>query len=135
MEGPAFSTVGESRMHRAWGGDLIGMTAMPEAKLAREAEISYALVALVTDYDCWKPHDPDLSRQALLAEIIGHLKDATDNAIKLMRAAIDVYTRKPPPETPIQSCLDLAVWTNPDQITPETVDKYGILLERYIEFR
>src|SRR5438046_51900 len=54
MEGPAFSTRAESLMHRLWGGDLIGMTAMPEAKLAREAEISYALVALVTDYDCWR---------------------------------------------------------------------------------
>src|SRR5213082_2064489 len=54
MEGPAFSTRAESLMHRLWGGDLIGMTAMPEAKLAREAEIGYALVALVTDYDCWR---------------------------------------------------------------------------------
>ena len=54
MEGPAFSTRAESLMHRLWGGDLIGMTAMPEAKLAREAEIAYALVALVTDYDCWR---------------------------------------------------------------------------------
>ena len=54
MEGPAFSTRAESLMHRLWGGDLIGMTAMPEAKLAREAEIAYALIALVTDYDCWK---------------------------------------------------------------------------------
>ena len=54
MEGPAFSTRAESLMHRLWGGDLIGMTAMPEAKLAREAEMSYALVALVTDYDCWR---------------------------------------------------------------------------------
>ena len=54
MEGPAFSSRAESLMHRLWGGDLIGMTAMPEAKLAREAEIPYALVALVTDYDCWR---------------------------------------------------------------------------------
>ena len=54
MEGPAFSTRAESLMHRLWGGDLIGMTAMPEAKLAREAEMPYALVALVTDYDCWQ---------------------------------------------------------------------------------
>src|SRR5207249_8120930 len=54
MEGPAFSTRAESLVHRLWGGDLVGMTAMPEAKLAREAEIAYALVALVTDYDCWR---------------------------------------------------------------------------------
>jgi 5'-methylthioadenosine phosphorylase len=55
MEGPSFSTVAESHMHRAWGGDLIGMTCCPEARLAREAEIAYGLVALVTDYDCWRP--------------------------------------------------------------------------------
>ncbi len=55
MEGPAFSQPGESLMHRLWGGDLVGMTALPEAKLAREAELSYALVALVTDYDSWRP--------------------------------------------------------------------------------
>src|SRR5215218_5884010 len=87
MEGPAFSTRAESLMHRLWGGDLIGMTAMPEAKLAKEAEISYALVALVTDYDCWrnKPGgwgDPaaeaasPLDPHELLKEIIGHLQAA-----------------------------------------------------------
>ncbi|MHC4736920.1 MAG: MTAP family purine nucleoside phosphorylase [Planctomycetota bacterium] len=56
MEGPQFSTQAESLMHRGWGGDLIGMTAMPEAKLAREAQICYALIALASDYDCWRPH-------------------------------------------------------------------------------
>lgn len=136
MEGPAFSTVAESRMHRQWGGDLIGMTAMPEAKLAREAEISYATVALVTDYDCWKPHEPGIDRKALLAEIIGHLKAATDNALKLMRAVIQkFFDGEPLPKTPIHNCLDLAIWTDPAQITPEIVDRYGILLERYVEFR
>ncbi len=135
MEGPAFSTVAESRMHRMWGGDLIGMTCMPEAKLAREAEISYALVALATDYDCWKPHDPSLSRQALLSEIIGHLKAATNNALDLIRSAIEIFAREPIGETPIHSGLDLAVWTDPAELTPDVVDQYGILLERYIEFR
>jgi len=56
MEGPQFSTRAESELHRSWGASLIGMTAMPEAKLAREAELCYALVALPTDYDCWRPH-------------------------------------------------------------------------------
>ena len=87
MEGPAFSTRAESIMHRLWGGDLIGMTAMPEAKLAKEAEISYALVALVTDYDCWRQKPTGIGEGAsaagsstpkpdpheLLKEIIGHL--------------------------------------------------------------
>ena len=64
MEGPAFSTRAESLMHRLWGGDLIGMTAMPEAKLAREAEIPYALIGLVTDYDSWKSAAPAAPGQA-----------------------------------------------------------------------
>src|SRR5687767_4165638 len=75
MEGPAFSTRAESLMHRLWGGDLIGMTAMPEAKLAREAEMSYALVSLVTDYDCWRNQpaaanapQAELNKQELLRE-------------------------------------------------------------------
>src|SRR5439155_3746076 len=82
MEGPAFSTRAESLMHRLWGGDLIGMTAMPEAKLAREAEISYALVALVTDYDCWRARPAAgasgegvagaVSKHDLLQEIMGN---------------------------------------------------------------
>ena len=91
MEGPAFSTKAESLMHRMWGGDLIGMTCMPEAKLAREAEIAYALIALVTDYDCWRtppkkdaPTDP----AELLKEIIANLQSASDNAVNLIRKAL-----------------------------------------------
>jgi 5'-methylthioadenosine phosphorylase len=135
MEGPAFSSVAESHMHRGWNGDLIGMTVMPEAKLAREAEMSYALIALVTDFDCWRPHPAGQDRKALLAEIIGHLKAATANAMTLMRAAIEEIAANPLPDTPIHSCLDLAVWTDPAGIAPEIVQRYGVLLERYIEWR
>jgi len=94
MEGPAFSSRAESLMHRLWGGDLIGMTAMPEAKLAREAEMSYALVALVTDYDCWrnKPAaqagEAEKSKDELLKEIIGNLAAATQNAMEVIRRGI-----------------------------------------------
>src|SRR5258706_9268189 len=106
MEGPAFSTRAESLMHRLWGGDLIGMTAMPEAKLAREAEMSYALLALVTDYDCWRtkpagqgeaasaagssPLDP----HELLKEIIGNLQTASQNAIGLMKRAVELIAQR-----------------------------------------
>jgi 5'-methylthioadenosine phosphorylase len=131
MEGPAFSTQAESNMHRLWGGDLIGMTMMPEAKLAREAEISYGLIALATDYDCWRPHAPGITPQALLREIIGHLKVATANAISLMRAAIEEIAREPLPMCGTHTCLDLAVWTSPDRITPEVYARYGILLDRW----
>jgi 5'-methylthioadenosine phosphorylase len=133
MEGPAFSTVAESHMHRAWGGDVIGMTALPEAKLAREAEMSYALVALVTDYDCWQPRQPGHDRHALLEDIIGHLKAATINAMNLMRAAIEAYAIKPLPPGPIQTGLDLAVWTDRERITPEVAQRYGVLMERYLQ--
>ncbi len=135
MEGPAFSTIAESRMHRDWNGDLIGMTVMPEAKLAREAEISYAMLALVTDYDCWRPANSAKDRQALLAEIIGHLKGATENAMKLIAATIGNLSQQPLPRNPIHTGLDLAVWTNPANITEEIVGRYGVLLQRYIEFR
>ncbi len=132
MEGPAFSTKAESQMHRTWGGDVIGMTAMPEAKLAREAEMSYALVALATDYDCWKPHTPGITRDALLAEIIGHLKAATHNAVALIRAAIDALARGPLAPSPAHTALDLAVWSDAAALTPDVRARYGVLLERYL---
>jgi 5'-methylthioadenosine phosphorylase len=135
MEGPAFSTVAESQMHRAWGGDVIGMTALPEAKLAREAEMSYALVALVTDFDCWQPRPPGKDRHAVLQEIIGHLKAATINAMNLMRAAIEAYAIRPLGASSIHTGLDLAVWTDPSRITPDVAQRYGVLLKRYLEVR
>ncbi len=132
MEGPAFSTIAEAKMHQQWGGDVIGMTSMPEAKLAREAEIAYALIALVTDYDCWKPHDAALPKQKLLEEIIGHLRAATGNAITLMRAAIAALADKPLPPSPAHDALDLALWTDRKRITPETARRYGVLLSKYV---
>jgi 5'-methylthioadenosine phosphorylase len=98
MEGPAFSTIAESRMHRQWGGDLIGMTLCPEAKLAREAELAYAAIAMPTDYDCWRPHDPSQPKEALLAEIISNLKLATQRNLDLIQAALQ-DTRAPRPDT------------------------------------
>ena len=131
MEGPTFSTIAESNMHRQWGGDLIGMTALPEARLAREAEISYALIALATDYDCWRPHEPGVTPQALLVEILGHLKVATANAVRLMKAAIELLAGQPLPAAPAHRALDLAVWTRPDAISPTARNRCGILLDRY----
>src|SRR5665811_648998 len=77
-----------SLMHRLWGGDLIGMTAMPEAKLAREAQMCYALIALASDYDCWRPHDASRGKHALLEEIFGNLQAATGNCIDLIEAVL-----------------------------------------------
>lgn len=139
IEGPAFSTVAESHLHRAWGADLIGMTAMPEARLAREAEICYALVALVTDYDCWRPHPPapdpgrgpGVTPQVLLEEILSHLKAATANAVALLRAAVEELAARPPGPSPIHDALKLAIWSNRAALTPEVWKRYGALLARY----
>jgi 5'-methylthioadenosine phosphorylase len=133
MEGPAFSSTAESQMHRGWGADIVGMTSMPEAKLAREAEMSYALVALVTDFDCWRPRDESTDRQELLAEIIGHLEVATRNASVFIRAALEKFAAKPLGPSPIHSVLDLALWTDKSKITPELCRRYGVLLERYMD--
>jgi 5'-methylthioadenosine phosphorylase len=131
MEGPAFSTKAESLMHRGWGGDLIGMTVMPEAKLAREAEIAYASIALVTDYDCWRPHEPGITPQKLLEEIIAHLKAATTNAIALMRAAIEQLANHGLPDSLAHEALALGIWTDRAKLTNELFDRYGPLLAKY----
>jgi 5'-methylthioadenosine phosphorylase len=147
MEGPAFSTRAESLMHRLWGGDLIGMTAMPEARLAREAEISYALVALVTDYDCWRhnpagsaPADkekerPKLDPFALLQEIIGNLNVATENAIRLMRATVEAMAGRQDElmQSPAHKALQLAIWSDKSKIDREEVSRLGPLWSKYFE--
>lgn len=119
MEGPQFSTRAESLMHRAWGGDLIGMTAMPEAKLAREAQICYAMVALVSDYDCWRPHEGGKDKQTLLKEIIGNLTHATSNCLELIEAALSSERELVDEDCHCRKSLDLAVWTEQSRIEGE----------------
>ncbi len=132
MEGPMFSTKAESNLHRSWGAALIGMTTMPEAKLAREAEIGYGLVALVTDYDCWKPHPPGVTPQKLLEEIIGHLHAATANAVALIKAAVASIAAKPLEPSPCHDALKLAIWTDRAKVAPAHVKRYGVLVERHL---
>jgi 5'-methylthioadenosine phosphorylase len=132
MEGPAFSTRAESLMHQQWGGDLIGMTALPEAKLAREAEISYALVALATDYDSWKPHQPGISKQSLLAEIIGHMQAATDNALALVTAVMPMLWDRRGEELAAHRALELAIWTDKAAIPAETKKRLELLWGKYV---
>jgi 5'-methylthioadenosine phosphorylase len=131
MEGPQFSTIAESRMHREWGGDLIGMTAMPEAKLAREAEMCYALIGLPTDYDCWRPHEPGKDRQTLLAEIIGHLQAATQNAIHLLQAALPRLARRLDEPCSCRDALALAIWSDKSRANPAAVERLRPLVGRY----
>lgn len=132
MEGPQFSTRAESLLHRQWGGQLIGMTAMPEAKLAREAEICYALVCLPTDYDCWKPHDGQMDKHALMAEIIENLEAATQNAIDLITAAVKNIA--PLLEAPHEHhhALEMGIWSDKSRITDPMYDKLSLLIEKYI---
>jgi 5'-methylthioadenosine phosphorylase len=150
MEGPAFSTRAESLMHRLWGGDLIGMTAMPEAKLAREAEMAYALVALVTDYDCWRARPvkpgakeaeagkveaekPDAA--ALLKEIISNLQTASENAMRLIRRAVELIGANPAAVTPspAHEALKLGIWSDKSRIPPEEVQRLAPLWIKYFE--
>jgi 5'-methylthioadenosine phosphorylase len=129
MEGPQFSTRAESLMHRKWGADLIGMTAMPEAKLAREAQICYALIALASDYDCWKPHKPGASKQVLLEEIIGNLTEATNNAIELIKSVLQSQGRLCDDNCDCRKSLELAVWSKPESINEENKKKLSVLFE------
>jgi 5'-methylthioadenosine phosphorylase len=129
MEGPQFSTRAESLMHRAWGGDLIGMTAMPEAKLAREAQICYAMVALASDYDCWKPHESGKDKQTLLREIIGNLQAATNNCLKLIEAVLSSDHELIGEDCHCRKSLDLAVWTDQSRIDKAKREELTVLFE------
>ena len=132
-------------MHRLWGGDLIGMTAVPEAKLAKEAEIPYALVALVTDYDSWKPHaaekdkdgkeEPKIDPFKLLNEIIGNLKIAASSAIDLMRRTVELMAqhRAELEECPARDALKLAIWSDKAKIPPEERQRLAPLWMKYFE--
>lgn len=130
MEGPAFSTRAESEMHRAWGGDLIGMTALPEARLAREAEIAYALIGLPTDYDCWRPASHTSPRESLLREIIGNLNRASDASVRLIRAALrDVSPLRDHP-SPAHEALSLAIWSDRGRIDGAEIQRLRPLWSR-----
>ncbi|MFZ5470080.1 MAG: S-methyl-5'-thioadenosine phosphorylase [Myxococcota bacterium] len=132
MEGPQFSTRAESELHRSWGAHLIGMTVMPEAKLAREAELCYALVSLPTDYDCWRPHPDGLSQQKLLEEIIGNLQKATAAGIELFRRALPQIAHAAQKPCACQSALSLGIWSDREKISPEVKKKLGVLVNKYL---
>ncbi len=134
MEGPSFSTRAESHLHRAWGADVVGMTALPEARLAREAQIAYALIALPTDYDCWRrPETPDEDQtpapdqDSLLAEIMGNLTRAVDASIRLIKAALaDVSPLRAVPSR-AHDALRLAIWSDKSAIDPDEIKRLDVL--------
>ena len=129
MEGPQFSTRAESLMHQSWGADLIGMTGMPEAKLAREAQICYVLVGLASDYDCWRPHEGGKSRKTLLEEIIANMKATTDNCLKLIEAVSKSDSELVSEDCYCRHSLELAVWTDQSQIAMADKEKMKVLFE------
>jgi 5'-methylthioadenosine phosphorylase len=132
MEGPQLSTRAESELHRSWGADLIGMTVMPEAKLAREAEICYGLIALATDYDCWKPSPQDVDKIQVIDEILRHLKRATDNALQLVRRALPHLAKDVAPSCSCQAALALGIWTEKSRVPAETRRRLAPLLGKYL---
>ena len=128
MEGPAFSTVAESNVYRSWGMDVIGMTNLQEAKLAREAEICYATLALVTDYDCWHP-----SHDAVTVEtVIEYLNRNVRNAQVIMRAAVKALASHPR-ECKCGAALKNAIFTTPDLWPEATTRKLAAIIEKYRE--
>jgi 5'-methylthioadenosine phosphorylase len=131
MEGPAFSTRAESHMHRAWGADLIGMTAMPEAKLAREAELPYALIGLPTDYDCWKPPPPGADPHELLREIIGNLRESTRRCIGLIQAALSDIAPLIDRPSPAAHALRHAIWSDKKSIPHAEIERLRPIWGRY----
>jgi len=132
MEGPQFSTRAESELHRSWGASLIGMTVMPEAKLAREAELCYALVALPTDYDCWKPHPASLDQAKVIEEILGNVKIATQSALELIRRAIPHVAALGEKACPCQSSLALGIWSDRARIPAEARERLRPILGKYL---
>ncbi len=129
MEGPQFSTKAESKMHRKWGGDLIGMTAMPEAKLAREAQMCYSQIALVTDYDCWKEEHTSATKEDLLKEIIGNLKQASENTLTLIKKFLENTDRIFNENCTCRNSLKLANMTDEEMLDKKTWKKMEVLFE------
>lgn len=130
MEGPQLSTRAESEVHRSMGAHLIGMTAMPEAKLAREAELCYAIVSLPTDYDCWRPAKEDVAHMELLKEIGQNLRRGTELALSLIRKAAPRVAELGAGPCACQTALEYGIWSDHRAITPELKQRYGILLRR-----
>jgi 5'-methylthioadenosine phosphorylase len=125
MEGPAFSTRAESELYRAWGAHVIGMTALPEAKLAREAEIAWSIMALSTDYDCW--HDEEVSVEAVMATVEANVAVAQRTIIELA-GSLPVTTR----ELPYPRACDGAVMTAFDAMPPETRTRLDLIIGHYL---
>jgi 5'-methylthioadenosine phosphorylase len=126
MEGPQFSTRAESNLYRSWGADVIGMTNLQEAKLAREAEICYATMAMVTDYDCWH----ETHESVTVDQVIAVLHQNSANAATAVRSAVAAMPRER--TCACASALQFAILTSPEAIPAGTLKKLDLLLSKYI---
>lgn len=130
MEGPQFSSLAESELYRNWNCDVIGMTNMPEAKLAREAELCYATVAMVTDYDCWHPHHDDVTVEAIIKVLIAN----ADNARSLVKkVAPRLQGDTQAANCACRSALEHAIITAPEARDPEMLKRLGAVAGRLLK--
>ncbi len=129
MEGPQFSTSAESNLYRTWGADVIGMTNMPEAKLAREAEIRYCTVAMVTDYDCWHPNHDEVD----VSMVIKTLMKNASNAQNMIKEVIKTFKDFSVEKDPANNCLDVAIITDPKLRTKKTIKKLKNIAGRVLK--
>ena len=127
IEGPQFSTRAESALYRSWDADVIGMTALPEAKLAREAEICYATLAFVTDYDVWREAEEDVSVEMVVANLMKNV-DAARNIIRNVAARVSEER-----ECGCGTALETAIITSRDLVSPQTRDRLALLVDKYLD--
>ena len=128
MEGPQFSTLAESNLYRSWQADVIGMTNMPEAKLAREAEIRYASVSMVTDFDCWHPNHKNVDVQ----QVIKILLHNAEKAKKMIKNIVENFEDHIDSKDPTNNCLDVAIITAPEIRTQKTIEKLKTVAGRVL---
>ena len=129
MEGPQFSTLAESNLYRSWKADVIGMTNMPEAKLAREAEIRYASVSMVTDYDCWHPDHENVDVQQVIKVLLSNAVKAKN----MIKNLIEIFENHIDPKDPTNNCLDVAIITDPKKRTNKTKEKLKTIAGRVLD--
>jgi 5'-methylthioadenosine phosphorylase len=126
MEGPQFSTLAESNLYRSWKADVIGMTNMPEAKLAREAEICYSTLALSTDYDCWHPDHENVS----VDQVIETMNVNIENAKQILKSATDDFDLEK--DSYIDNALKGSIISSLDSIQEDSLEKLSAIIRKYL---
>jgi len=129
MEGPQFSSLAESKLYRSWKADVIGMTNMPEAKLAREAELRYCTVAMITDFDCWNPDHDEVD----VPTVIRTLQQNALNAQNMIKEIIKTFKSFSSKNDPANDCLDTAIITAPKSRSKKTITKLRIIAGRVLK--